>query len=63
MTEQGFEPIDIISFKQFRNALLSKGLEIATYPSKGVDEDKDVVDDPTANKKSRLKGKGVNKHK
>lgn len=63
MTEQGFEPIDIISFKQFRNALLSKGLEIATYPSKGVDEDKDVVDDPTANKKSRLKRKGVNKHK
>ena len=63
MNEQGFDPIDIIAFRQFRNALLSKGLVIATYPSKGVDEDKDVVDDPTANKKSRLKGKGVNKYK
>jgi putative DNA primase/helicase len=63
MNEQGFDQIDIISFRQFRNALLSKGLEIATYPTKGMEKDKGVVDDPDVNKKSRLKGKGVNEHK
>ncbi|WP_404975531.1 DUF5906 domain-containing protein [Weissella paramesenteroides] len=63
MSEQGFDLIDIISFRQFRNALLSKGLTIATSPTRGIETDKDVVDDPTTSKKSRLKGKGVNKHK
>lgn len=63
MNEQGFDEIDIISFKQFRDALLSKGLEIATNSTTGIDEDKEYVDDPEINRKSRLKGKGVNKHK
>lgn len=63
MNEQGFDLVDIISFRQFRNALLSKGLEIATYPTKGIEKDKSVVDDPDINKKSRLRGKGVNKYK
>lgn len=63
MTEQGFDDMDIISFKQFRNALLSKGIIIATFPTRGIEKDKEVVNDFDENKKSRLRGKGVNKHR
>ncbi|QDJ58357.1 hypothetical protein EFA59_02005 [Weissella hellenica] len=62
MIEQGFGDMDIISFTQFRNALLSKGIAIATLPTRGVEKDKEVVNDFNNSKKSRLKGKGVNKY-
>jgi phage/plasmid-associated DNA primase len=61
MIEQGFGDMDIISFTQFRNALLSKGIAITRYSSKGIEEDRECVNDFDSNKKNRLKGYGINK--